>query len=99
MAKITSVICMSHSPFLFAESSEWELARESRAAVPNGISPELPVDTPDENRTKSERCNQALSKLRAAFEACKPDVVVIFGDDQLEQFGFQNMPALDRKST
>jgi hypothetical protein len=36
----------------------------------------------------------ALQKLNAQLVAAKPDLLIIFGDDQSEQFGFDNYPSL-----
>jgi aromatic ring-opening dioxygenase catalytic subunit (LigB family) len=36
---------------------------------------------------------QALNVLRERFIAARPDVIILFGDDQSEQFDFRNYPA------
>jgi hypothetical protein len=38
---------------------------------------------------------KALDTLRRTLEAAKPDVIILFGDDQSEQFDFSNYPALE----
>ncbi|MGD1065409.1 MAG: hypothetical protein ABR975_01160 [Vulcanimicrobiaceae bacterium] len=92
MARICSVIAMSHSPFLFTSVEQWEDARAARAK--NGsYSAELPVDTHEENVAKHARCEAAIATLGERLRAARPDVLIVFGDDQLEQFGFGNMPA------
>jgi hypothetical protein len=37
---------------------------------------------------------KAFATLKQKIDAAKPDVLLIFGDDQLEQFNFTNSPAL-----
>lgn len=93
MARICAAVCTSHSPFLFAHPEEWEPARARRAAR-GGIGPDVPIDTIQENQRKHSRCMAALARLRRELEDSRPDVLIIFGDDQSEQFGFDNYPAL-----
>ncbi|HLY65375.1 MAG TPA: protocatechuate 3,4-dioxygenase [Chloroflexota bacterium] len=44
-------------------------------------------------RGRFEACQSALDKLAGVFQETKPDVAVIFGDDQLELIEDENMPA------
>lgn len=88
MANIISVLACSHSPFLFTPPEKWE---EIRARRP--LSPAVPHDTAEGNRAKYERCMRAFATLREKIDAVKPDVLLIFGDDHLEQFQFNSMPA------
>jgi hypothetical protein len=92
MATICSVVCASHSPFLYAAPEEWAAARIARGTS-DAFDPALPLDSLEENRAKHARCMHAFAVLRDAFVAARPDVVIIFGDDQLEQFNFGNLPA------
>lgn len=92
MASIVSVVCMSHSPFVFTTPEEWERGRDQRRAQ-GAISADVPVETRSELDAKKARCEAALAALRAAFQRSNPDVVLIFGDDQLEQFRFSGFPA------
>ncbi|MBV8751010.1 MAG: hypothetical protein JO103_14985 [Candidatus Eremiobacteraeota bacterium] len=92
MARVCSVIAMSHSPFLFASADEWSRARAARAA--NGsYDASVPVDDDAANAAKHARCMHALAVLAERLRAAKPDVLVVFGDDQREQFDFGNFPA------
>ena len=93
MARISTVITMSHSPFLFTPSEQWDPARATRLGK-GGLSSETPVDTAGGNAEKEKRVKAAFGVLREQLEAAKPDVLLIFGDDQLEQFNFKNFPAL-----
>jgi Catalytic LigB subunit of aromatic ring-opening dioxygenase len=42
--------------------------------------------TIEERTARSQRCTRALAEMRKAYEAAKPDVVVILGKDQKEVF-------------
>ncbi len=94
MSHLSAAICTSHSPFLYASAEEWEEARRVRN-LHGGIAPEVPVDSIAENHSKHERCMAALETLRRTLEAAEPDVIILFGDDQSEQFDFNNYPALE----
>ncbi len=94
MSKLCSVICTSHSPYLFASPEEWVEAREIRSAN-GGISRDVPIDSLAENQEKHARCMIALEVLRGELAKAKPDVIIILGDDQSEQFTFSNYPALE----
>jgi Catalytic LigB subunit of aromatic ring-opening dioxygenase len=93
MARVCSVIATSHSPFLFTPSDEWEPGRTERLKR-GGWSTDTPIDSVEENASKEARIKAAFGVLREHLEASKPDVLLIFGDDQLEQFNFKNFPAL-----
>jgi hypothetical protein len=60
VATICSVLCASHSPFLYAPPREWDAARSSRA-TPDVFAPGLPRDSPEENEAKYARCSRRLS--------------------------------------
>lgn len=93
MARVCTVIATSHSPFLYYPASEWEPGRQIRLAK-GGLSPDTKVDTVEENAAKEKRIHAAFAVLREKLHAAKPDVILIFGDDQLEQYDFRNFPAL-----
>ena len=87
MARVCTVIAASHSPFLFTPSEQWEPGRAMRLSR-GGLSPATTVDTIAENAVKEARIKAAYGVLRERLQAAKPDVLLIFGDDQLEQFNF-----------
>jgi aromatic ring-opening dioxygenase catalytic subunit (LigB family) len=93
MARVCSVIATSHSPFLFTSSEEWEPGRAERLKR-GGWSTDTPTDSVEENARKEARIKAAFGVLHERLAASKPDVLLIFGDDQLEQFNFKNFPAL-----
>lgn len=43
-------------------------------------------------RERHAACREALAALAAVFERTRPDVAVIFGNDQMELFGEENIP-------
>ncbi len=88
MARITTVIASSHSPFLFQPLDWWRAVQAGRRFAPGA-----PVDSEEENASKIARIDVAFAKLREVFAAAKPDVMVVFGDDQEEQFDLRNHPA------
>jgi Catalytic LigB subunit of aromatic ring-opening dioxygenase len=89
MARIPLVMTTSHSPFLYTPPEYWNQIRAKRS-----YRDEVPYDSDDVNKEKYERCQAGLARLRAKVEEVKPDVMVIFGDDQKELFDFKNFPAL-----
>ena len=101
MAKIVLGIGTSHSPQLSVRASDWALLREKderdarldyqkllQRAKPN-LGREL---TTDKFRERDETCQKAIKTLGDILQKVNPDVVVIFGDDQHEQFQDDNMP-------
>jgi hypothetical protein len=101
MAKIVLGIGTSHSPQLSIPASEWRLLREKdehdprldyqgllRRAKPD-IEREL---TEKRMRERDEACQKAIKTLGDILQEAKPDVAVVFGDDQHEQFHDDNMP-------
>ena len=87
MAEMVTVMACSHSPFLFTAPEHWNAIRQRRP-----LREDVPFDRPEENVAKYERCQQAFKTLREHIVAAKPDVVIIFGDDQQEQFDSRTMP-------
>lgn len=92
MAQVSAVLCTSHSPYLFATPEEWEEARARRASR-GALRADVPIDSPEVNQQKFDRCTRAFATLRQKLAEAQPDVLVIFGDDQGEQFNFTNFPA------
>lgn len=88
MARITAVIATSHSPFLFEPVSWWDATHGRRSYAPG-----VPVDDAAQNALKYERIQAGWAKLREVFQAARPDVMLVFGDDQEEQFDLRNHPA------
>ena len=101
MAKIVLGIGTSHSPQLSVRASEWGVLREKDEHDPRldyqglikrakqGIQTEL---TPEKFRQRDEACQRAIETLGDVLQQAEVDVVVVFGDDQHEQFQDDNMP-------
>jgi hypothetical protein len=49
--------------------------------------------SPEAWRTRHAACRSALARLAEVFNRVRPDVAVIFGNDQMELFGEENIPA------
>jgi aromatic ring-opening dioxygenase catalytic subunit (LigB family) len=90
---VSIVIGVSHSPYLFEPPTEWEENRLRRLAR-GAFRADVPVDSPETNEAKFQQCLAAYRTLGEKLRAAKPDVLLVFGDDQNEQFTFANFPAL-----
>ncbi|HEY3115502.1 MAG TPA: hypothetical protein VGK54_02055, partial [Chloroflexota bacterium] len=88
MAEVSLVLACSHSGFLYSDPAQWHETRARRSQRAN-----VPVDSVEENLAKFERCMQAFATLKSKLEAARPDVLLVFGDDQDELFHFDNLPA------
>ena len=87
MARITAVIASSHSPFLFQPIEWWRATLNAR---PGNTLTDVPDDR--EFAHQRHRIDNAFLELRDIFRNAKPDLMVVFGDDQHEQFRTSNMP-------
>lgn len=101
MAEIVIGIGTSHSPQLSVRAADWQVLREKDETDPRldyqkllknakpGLESEL---TAEKFRQRDEACLAAIKVLGDALQKSKADVVVVFGDDQHEQFHDENMP-------
>jgi hypothetical protein len=101
MAEIVIGIGTSHSPQLSIRADDWDYLLKKDETDPRldyaallkkarpGLEKEL---TPEKFRERDEACQKAVKTVGDALRASKADVVVIFGDDQQEQFHDDNMP-------
>ena len=101
MAKIVLGIGTSHSPQLSVPAAMWEVMRQKDETDPRldykalvakakpGLEAEL---TPEKFRQRDAACQEAIKTLGQKLQEANPDVVVVFGDDQHEQFSDDNMP-------
>jgi hypothetical protein len=90
MAKIVGVFQTSHSPFCYRRPEAWNDARKGRP-----IRPDVPMDDLDTNRKKHARIQESFATLKRKVADARPDVIVIFGDDQMECFDFTNFPVFN----
>ena len=88
MARVVGVFNMAHSPFCYRAPEQWNEVRASRS-----LRGDVPFDDVEVNRAKAARVQTAFATLRRELAAVRPDVLVCFGDDQLECFDFANFPA------
>jgi hypothetical protein len=101
MAEIVIGIGTSHSPQLSIRAKDWNHLLKKDETDPRldypgllkrakpGLEKEL---TPEKFLQRDEACLAAIKILGDALQKSKADVVVIFGDDQHEQFHDENMP-------
>jgi hypothetical protein len=68
-------------------AERWNDVRGKRA-----LREDVPMEDMAEAKVKEARIKAAFDVLRAKVAEAKPDVLVIFGDDQLECFDFNNYP-------
>src|SRR3979409_295277 len=88
MAKLVGVFNTAHTPFCFMPPENWDVVRSSRP-----IRADVPRDDLEQSKAKSQRIRVAFDTLRAKLAEAKPDVLIVFGDDQMECFDFRNFPS------
>jgi 3-O-methylgallate 3,4-dioxygenase len=101
MAKIVTGLASSHGPQINIEPSRWKLLADKDEAdpridykallraAPAGLGESL---TPLQWQQQYEACHRALKVLSHKLTEAAPDVLVLIGDDQNEQFRHENMP-------
>lgn len=97
MAQFVSVICSSHTPGFMVPPERWEVIHGDRmtqraAPLSDHLRSMLDAETPEVTKKQHAACMAALRRLHDFFQAAKPDLVVMFGDDQRENFHADNMP-------
>ena len=88
MAHLVGVFQAAHTPFCYRRPEDWNQARRARA-----LRVDVPLDDLESNRRKYARVQDGFAALRRKVAEAGPDVIVVFGDDQLECFDFSNYPA------
>ena len=103
MGQIILGLGTSHSPQLTVPGDKWHLLREKDendprmdyAELVRKARPEIGKEITDKIvRNRVESCMKALSVLRDTISKASPDVMVVVGDDQHENFLDDNMPAI-----
>jgi hypothetical protein len=106
MADVVLGIGTSHSPQLTVPWQDWQLMREkdetdTRLDYPallekaKTVYPNLAAElTQDKFEQRYDACQQGIKKLGKILRQAEVEAIVIFGDDQHEQFGDANMPAM-----
>ena len=88
MATVVGAFNMVHTPFCYIPPERWNDIRGQRR---------LREDVPQDGASaedKSQRIDAAFATLREKLAESKPDVIVIFGDDQREYFDFYAYPQI-----
>jgi 3-O-methylgallate 3,4-dioxygenase len=88
MAKLVGTFFHSHGGTTSLDPARWEDVRTSRP-----IHPDVQVDDHETNLAKGARIHDAFRVLREKVAEVETDVLVVFSDDQLECFDFNNYPA------
>jgi len=89
MAKLVGAYNVAHSPFCYMPPERWNDVRASRS-----LREDVPMDDLEENKSKAARIQNGFATLRQKIKEANPDVIVIYGDDQLECFDFNNFPGI-----
>src|SRR5687768_9796061 len=97
MGAVVSVICCSHTPGLMVPPEDWQRIYDratSKRSVPwpEDIARALEAETPEVNARQHRSCQNALETLAGYLGDARPDLVIMFGDDQNENFHVENMP-------
>ncbi|HTY95305.1 MAG TPA: hypothetical protein VMC02_15565 [Steroidobacteraceae bacterium] len=110
MAEIVLAIGSSHGPMLSTPPSGWDLrvpddrrhrhpyrgrdwSFDELVAQRRNERLEEQV-TPERWRARHAACRAAISRLAAIFDETRPDVAILFGDDQMECFRHGVVPSL-----
>jgi 3-O-methylgallate 3,4-dioxygenase len=94
MAQVVLGIGTSHTPQISVEADEWPNLGKTEQ-----VSPHIPQDLEEQLqvevfRDKHARVQSAIKQLGQHLRGGNVDAIVIFGDDQHEQFNDDNMPAV-----
>src|SRR5579875_1022444 len=88
MAKLVGTFFHSHGG---TTSMPGELWRQRRLDRP--IRDDVPIEDDETNIKKAARTHEGFRVLREKLAEARPDVLIVFSDDQLECFDFNNYPA------
>jgi len=101
MAKVVLGLGTSHSPQLSISADKWSLLREKDEhdprldypALVRRAKPDMDRELAQEKMEQRDKaCQRAIGLLGDVLRKTHPDVIVVFGDDQHEQFHDDNMP-------
>jgi 3-O-methylgallate 3,4-dioxygenase len=88
MAKLVGTFFHSHGGTTSLDPAKWEEVRANRP-----IHKDVQIDSHEVNLAKGARIHDSFRVLREKIAEVKADVLVVFSDDQLECFDFNNYPA------
>jgi 3-O-methylgallate 3,4-dioxygenase len=89
MAQLVGILHTSHGPLTYSSPDTWDAYRAKRV-----LRSDVPAETHEEQIEKANRSKAGIAALNAKLLEMNPDVIVIFGDDQKELYGFNNFPTL-----
>lgn len=101
MAEIVLALATSHSPQLSVPWTHWKVLQEKDETDPRldyqGLLKRASADigrelTEEKWRGRDEACQEGIEILGNRLRETNPDVVVVLGDDQHEQFLDDNLP-------
>jgi len=72
------------------DAENWETVRANRPAYRSDV----PIDDAATNAAKAARVQVGFATLREKLAEVRPDVLIVFGDDQNELFDFNNHPSI-----
>jgi hypothetical protein len=102
MAEIVLGLGASHGPPVTMPASNWSMLMEKDqvdkrmdyAALVKSAKPNIHEEiTPERMQERFDTAQRSLARLKAVLEETAPDVIVVVGDDQNEQFSPDHMPA------
>ena len=88
MATLVGTFFHSHGGTTSLPPEQWVERRNARP-----IRSDMPNESLEANVAKANRTHEGFRVLRERIAELKPDVLVVFSDDQLECFDFNNYPA------
>jgi aromatic ring-opening dioxygenase LigB subunit len=98
MAQIVAAMASSHA-YAFLDPEEWDARRRHtrgnyarRYGHEPPEQPQVAVETLADNQQRYRPVREAFDLLRARFRALEPDVLVMIGDDQDENYLEDNLP-------
>ena len=94
MADVVLGIGHSHTPQISVDPEEWpNLGKTEQPSphIPENLDDQLQVEC---FREKHARVQGAIKQLSQLIQSTPVDAIVIFGDDQHEQFNDDNMPSV-----
>jgi len=68
----------------------WENVRSNRPPYRSDV----PIDDAETNKAKAERVQVGFRTVKEKLAESRPDVIIVFGDDQNELFDFNNHPSI-----
>src|ERR1051325_2436209 len=88
MAKLVGAFFHSHGGTTSLPGALWRSRRIGRP-----IRDDVPIEDDEVNIAKADRTHEGFRVLREKIAELKADALVVFSDDQLECFDFNNYPA------